>query len=186
MVGEKIEEANCIAKREWKNIRRSLEMCGGDIGDFRPEDFLKGEHALVGDSFLFLTNLVEMERKLPKHGYSTPEASDVFTILATKAAENLGLKRVLALAFGGGYSYVRTGWFGPYGTETQQILFSKMFFPLGVALNRDFNSDMVKVKLKVVFYEFMAWQESPEVYKKALFCLKTYLHTLSQGTDYDF
>jgi len=45
---------------------------------------------------------------------------------------------------------------------------------------------MVKVKLKVVFDEFMAWQESPEVYKKALLCLRTYLHTLSQGIDYDF
>jgi hypothetical protein len=38
---EDLERAVEIARREWANIRKSLELCG-DIGEFNEEDFMIG------------------------------------------------------------------------------------------------------------------------------------------------
>src|ERR687887_149097 len=68
--------------------------------------------------------------------------------------------------FGGGYSCVRTGWFYLNGDiEKHHIIkhlfFYKLFFPLGGDFTWDFNSPVVKSKLKVVFSKFAEWQEAP-------------------------
>ena len=164
----KIEKAIQIARREWENIRSSLEMCG-DIGEFDSKNYLNSSLALLSeDSFLF-RNLIEMENKLPTYGYFTQEASYVFTSLGSKAAERLGLIGGMAQTFGRGYSWIRTGWFDPSGMEEQhiikQLIFFKLFFPLGRDfMGWDFNSQIVKKKLNLVFYKFITWQGNSSIY----------------------
>jgi len=157
-----------IAGREWEHIKHSLEMCG-DIGEFDPECFVLDKPTLISNLSLFTANLIEMDEKSMRHGYATPEALDTFTTLATRALERLGLSKEWALAFGDGYGYVRTGWFGcREGTEEQQMLFSKMFFPVGKVFNWDFDSSLVKTKFKTVLETFIGWQNDPQLYANEL------------------
>jgi hypothetical protein len=162
-----IDKALEVARREWENIRGSLTMYG-DIGDFNPEDFILGKPTLISDLLCFITNLIEMDKQLIRHGYSTPEALDVFTTVATKAAERLGLSEGLALAFGSGYGYVRTGWLGLQEIEQQQVIFSKIYFTVGVNFYWKFDSPLVRTKLKTVFNRFMSWQNDPQSYSREM------------------
>lgn len=134
-----------IATREWRNIRVSLEGYS-DIGEFDSRKHVNLRLALM---------LIEMDIKLPTYGYFTQEASNVFTSLASGAAEMLGLKGELAKTFGRGYSWVRTGWVDLEYMEkshlVKQIIFFKIFFPFGRDfISWDFNSPAVKTKLKAV------------------------------------
>ncbi len=159
------EKAIKIAIGEWDNIKRSLERCG-EIGELAPEDVVTDDPILVLTKkfLLFTSSLIEMDKKLLKYRYRIPEASDVFAALAIKSAERLGLARGLALAFGGGYSYVRTGLLRLQGMELQQTIFFRNFFPKGADFNWDFNSSPVKTKFKAVFAKFMRWQNDPQLY----------------------
>ncbi len=160
----KTQRALKIAKREWGNIRSSLEMYG-DIGEFDPINsgivFESGDLPLVRD-------LIEMDNRLPTYGYLTQEAAYVFSILASSAGERLGLVGRLAQTFGSGYRWVRTGWFDPIGMEKQciakHLFFFKIFFPVGGYSNWDFNAPEVKTKLKAILYKFVAWQDNPRSY----------------------
>jgi hypothetical protein len=98
-----------------------------------------------------------------------PEPLDVFTTLTTRALERLGLSNKWALAFGDGYSYVRTEWFRlQKWTEIQQMLFPKMFFPVGKVFNWDFDSSLVKAKFKIVLEKFIGWQNDTQLYANEL------------------
>lgn len=158
-----INKALEVARREWENIRGSLAMCG-DIGDFNPDDFALDKPTLISNLSHLITNLIEMDKQLIRDGYSTSEALDVFTAFAVKAAERLGLDEGLALAFGNGYGYVRTGWLGLQEIEQQQVIFSKIYFPVGVNFYWRFDSPLVRTKLKTVFNRFMSWQNDPQSY----------------------
>lgn len=162
-----IDKALEVAKREWENIRSSLAMCG-DIGDFNPDDFVWGKPTRISNLSYLITNLIEMDTKLARHGYSTPEALDVYITLATRAAERLGLSGGLAHTFGSGYGYVRTGWLGLQEIEQQQIIFSKIYFPVGFNFDWGFDSPLVRTKLKTVFNRFMSWQNDPESYTREM------------------
>jgi len=155
-----------IAKREWENIRISLEKCG-DIGEFDSENPVnRGISQLQG--LRLVESLIEMEDKLPTYGYLTPEAAYVFSTFASSAGERLGLVGKLAQTFGRGYSWVRTGWFDLKGIENhdviKQMIFLTLFFPLIEDLGWDFNSPEVKKKLKIVFDKFVTWQDMPKTY----------------------
>lgn len=157
-----------IAGREWEHVRHSLEMCG-DIGEFDPECFVLDKPTLISNPSFFTANLIEMDEKSMRYGYATPEALDTFTTLATRALERLGLSKGWALAFGGGYGYVRSGWFGLHeGTEKQMMLFSKMFFPVGKVFNWDFDSSLVKTRFKTVLERFIGWQNDSQLYANEL------------------
>jgi hypothetical protein len=163
----KILEAIQIAKREWGNIRTSLEKYG-DVGEFDSKHQINSSLTPLESSAL-VRNLIDMESKLSTYGYFTQEASYVFTSLASGAAERLGLKGELAKPFGRGYSWVRTGWFDLEYMEkrhlVKQIIFFKIFFPIGRDfISWDFNSPAVKTKLKAVLYKFAAWQSNPKSY----------------------
>ena len=162
-----IDKALEVAKREWENIRSSLSMCG-DIGDFNPDDFVLDRPTLISNHLCLITNLIEMDTKFKRHGYSTPEALDVFITLATRAAERLGLSEGLALTFGSGYGYVRTGWSGLQGVEQHQMVFSKIFFPVGWNFDWEFDSPLVRTKLKTVFNILMSWQNAPQSYVREM------------------
>ncbi len=138
-------------------------MCG-DIGDFNPENPGISRWLARQEYEGFISNIIEMDKKLSQYGYSTPEALNVFTILASMAAEKLGLKEELAFAFGMGYGFVRTGLVANHKLEPGQILFCKMFYPLGVNFNWDFDPSLVKIKLKIVFERFRSWQNNPRLY----------------------
>ena len=111
-----------------------------------------------------------MEHRLPEYGYSTYEWAYVFDTLASKAGEKLGLKGEFAKAFGGGYSWIRTGWFNLSGSIedrylTKQIFFLKLFFPFGGdSTSWEFKSPIAQTKLKLVFNTFLAWQSDPRIY----------------------
>ncbi len=155
-----------IAKREWENIRISLEYCG-DIGDFDSENPLNSSLGEVAS--LHLTrNLIEMDNKFQRQWYFTPEAANVFNTLAPIAAERLGLVGRLAHTFGRGYSWVRTGWFDAKGIENEhpikQMIFVNLFFSSKENLRWDFNAPESKTKLKIVFNKFVTWQDRPNSY----------------------
>lgn len=163
-----IQRAIQIAKREWENIRLSLQMYG-DIGEFDSVNHLDSGSAIVSETLPFVRSLIEMENKLSTYGYFTPEAGYVFTYLVSRAGERLGLSYKLAQTFGRGYSWIRTGWFDLEGVEKQhlikQIIFFKLFFPLGRDfISWDFNSPSVRTKLRAVLYKFAAWQSNPNSY----------------------
>jgi hypothetical protein len=156
-----------IAGREWEHVRHTLEMCG-DIGDFNPKD-LRNSRWLVRQEYDgLISNFIEMDKKLSQSGYATSEALKALTELASMAAEKLGLTQELASAFGKGYSFVRTGLVAYNKLEPRQILFCKMFYPLGVSSNWDFNPSLLKTKLKIIFERFRSWQNNPQLYTQDL------------------
>ena len=174
-----------IAVREWENIRVSLEMFG-DIEDFDTKHYLNNKLTLLPGGLTLARKLIEMEGKLPTYGYLTQEAAYVFTTLASRAVERLGLIGGLAHTFGSGYSWVRTGRLDPSGIEEQkhvikQLFFYKIFFPLGGYFNWDFNSPVVKTKLQVVLLKFTTWQDNPDIYLQDVNDYKEQLEPLWRG-----
>lgn len=119
-----------IARREWGNIRSSLEACG-DIGEFDSENPINSRLTEIEGSHL-VKNLIDMDNKFETHGYFTQEAAYVFSALVSSAAERLGLVGGLADTFANGYSWVRTGWFDIEHVGKQhvikQLFFMKIFF----------------------------------------------------------
>ena len=163
-----IDRAILLAKRQWENLRFYFEMCG-DIGDFDFDDLKNCRWFSEQECHeVFIANIFYMDKKLPQYEYATPEALNVFTVLASKAAEKLGLKEELALAFGMGYGFVQTGLFSYCRLEPKQILFHKMFYPLGLICSRDFDPSLVKKKLKIVYERFKSWQDNPQLYLQDL------------------
>ncbi|MFQ5788713.1 MAG: hypothetical protein ACE5H1_12120 [Thermodesulfobacteriota bacterium] len=160
-----------IAKREWGNIKLSLELCG-DIGEFDSKHHVTSRIVQISGGSLLVRNLIEMENKLPTYGYSTLEAAYVFAALVSRAGEKLGLIDRPAQIFGRGYSWVRTGVSDLNGIERQkhaieQLMFFKIFYPHGEYFNWDFNSSVVKAKLNLIFNRFITWQlaDSNEEYQ---------------------
>jgi hypothetical protein len=183
---KELEKAIEIAKREWENVRVSLELCG-NIGDFSKEDFMIGvigEDVIIKKPLIsptksvsgysptfypmyFVNNLLTMDEKFPKYGYKTVEALYVFIELVTKAAERLGLRGTFSVAFGNGYANVRTGWIAEKGFPEERDIFFKMFFKgKKVDYDWDFHWTSVRERLKQIFDKFMAWQKDPKLYKK--------------------
>jgi hypothetical protein len=161
-----ILRAFIIAKREWENIKISLERCG-DIGEFDSDHPVNSRLTQLEGSRL-VTNLVKMEDRFPSQRYFTPEAAYVFSTLASSAGERLGLVGKLAQTFGKGYSWVRTGWFDLDGVENQhvikQMIFFNLFYPFPEEPTWEFDSPEVKKKLKTVFENFVKWQDKPSSY----------------------
>jgi hypothetical protein len=181
----KIIRALEIARREWKDIKSSLEMCG-DIGEFDSENPINSRITETEGSLL-VVNLIDMDNEFGTYGYFTQEAAYVFSTLVSSAAERLGLVGGLAKTFGDGYSWVRTGWFDfdmeHVGKQQiiKQLFFMKTFFPLGGYFNWDFNSRETKTKLKAVFNRFVAWQNTPESYTEDIIDCKDQIEPLLLG-----
>ncbi|HVY54882.1 MAG TPA: hypothetical protein VHC46_03910 [Thermodesulfobacteriota bacterium] len=173
-----------IAKREWENISVSLGLCG-DIGKFDLVRYIEREPRLI-------RNLIGMEKKLHEHDYLTREAAYVFTELGKEAGERLGLSTEMARAFGGGYSWVRTGWFDLISLEiddleiledhlTRKILFFRLFFPLEEDFCWVFDSPDVTSNLKLIFDRFSSWQTDPVGYDKDLESYKKEIQPIKEG-----
>jgi len=151
-----------IARREWENIRTSLERCG-DIGEFDFRDYPNAGFFLLSRGSLLIRNLMEMDKKLPTYGYITPEAAYVFAVLASRSGERIGLIDRIAQTFGSAYSWFRTGYLLSDGTERRilnQMGFFDLFFPFILNPVWDFDSPAVKIRLKTVFTRFLEWQYS--------------------------
>ena len=183
---KKLNEALLIAQREWENVRSSLEL-SGDIGEFDKEDFMIGviaEDVIIREPLLsptksvsvyaptfypmyFVQNLLTMDQKLAKEGYSTIEALYVFVEIAAKAAERLGLNGSFAMSFGTGYGGARTGWIAEKGYPIERELFVKMFFKnRKKSYDWDFCWSSVKENLSGIFIKFQSWQNDEDLYKK--------------------
>lgn len=174
-----------IARRDWGNIKTSLEICG-DVGKFHSTNHAisKPDSLLVSEGLILVRNLIEMENKFPTYGYFTPEAAYIFTYLASKAAGRFGLIGGLARIFGSGYSLVRTGCLDTNVVEKhrlKQMIFFKLFFPIGGGFNWKFHSPLVKVKLKTIFDKFVLWQDAPRIYIQEVRNYKDQLEPLNKG-----
>jgi hypothetical protein len=182
-----VQNALEIANRQWENIRTSLEECG-DIGIFDYETALynNGTSGIDTDTSL-VRSLVEMDRKIPNYSYFTMEAANVFSTLASKAGITLGLCESLASIFGCGYSLVRTSclvqnWVDDVERHVlKQLLFFKIFYPLGGFFDWDFDSPAEKLKLKLVVHMFKGWQKDPESYQRDLRDFGEQLEPLLRG-----
>ncbi|NIX16608.1 MAG: hypothetical protein GWN11_12250 [Candidatus Dadabacteria bacterium] len=175
-----------IAEKEWNKIRESLSLCG-DIGEFSKEDFMVGiieEDVIVrlpklsptksvsvyAPTFYpmyFINNIKAMSENFSQKGYRSTQALYSFIELATRAAERLGLRGTLSMAFGVGYANVRTGWIAEKGLQKEREIFEQMFFS-GKFKNYDWEGDWTSVKkvLKEIFDKFSSWQDDEAVYKK--------------------
>jgi hypothetical protein len=160
-----------IARREWENIKVSLEMCG-DIGEFSVKDYINinGRFALPSVDITLVRNLIEMDNKFPIYGYFTQEAAYVFSTLASRAGKRIGLIGRVARTFGIGYSLVRTGCLASNSNEKQrneQMSFFRFFFRPGWGSKWDFYSPSIKTRMKLVFDKFSAWQRAKEEMEEA-------------------
>jgi len=173
-----------IAKREWENVSVSLGRCG-DIGKFDLVRYVEKEPQLI-------RNLMGMEKKIPEHDYLTREAAYVFTELGKEAGERLGLTSELAKAFGGGYSWVRTGWFDLINLEfddleiledhlTRKIFFFRLFFPIKEDFGWVFDSQDVTTNLKSIFERFLSWQNDPVGYDNDLEYYRKEIEPIREG-----
>ncbi len=183
---KELNKALVIAQREWEKIRISLEFCG-DIGGFDKEDFMVGiieEDVIVRQPLsnptksvsgysptfypmYFLKNVLLMDEKFEDMGYNTLEAMYVYIELATKAVSRLGLTGNLAMGFGSGYAYVRTGWIAEKGwAEEREIFHSQFFKGRTIDYNWEFISTSVKERIDKIYNKFNGWKENPDIYKK--------------------
>lgn len=173
-----------IAKREWENVSVSLELCG-DIGKFDFACYIEKDPGLI-------RNLIGMEKKICHDDYLTREAAYVFTELGREAGERLGLNKELSKAFGGGYSWVRSGWFDLINLDfddleileghlTRKIFFFRLFFPLKEDFSWLFDSPAVTSNLKCIFERFLSWQRDPLGYDRDLESYRIELEPIKEG-----
>ena len=153
-----------ILKKEWDTLRIYFDDCG-DIGEFKMEDLMNSSW-VRGEEEALIVKTLRMYESFPIYGYASPEAFSVFTILVSSAAEKLGLNNDIAYSFGLGFGFVRTGFISRSELEPKQIIFYKLFFPLGAVANNylDFEPSLVKPKIKALFERFKLWDSSPESY----------------------
>ena len=153
-----------ILKKEWDTLRIYFDDCG-DIGEFKLEDLMNSSW-VRGEEEALIVKTLRMYESFPIYGYASPEAFSVFTILVSSAAEKLGLNNDIAYSFGLGFGFVRTGFISHSELEPKQIIFYKLFFPLGAVANNylDFEPSLVKPKIKALFERFKLWDSSPESY----------------------
>ncbi len=182
---ERLNRSLEIARREWNNVRKSLELAG-DIGEFDKEDFMIGvieedviirkpiegytKSVSVYDPTFYpmylVDNLMTMQENFEERGYSAPEALFVFIELATKGAERLGLTGSFAMSFGSGYGNVRTGWIAEKGYPVEREIFSEMFFRHRKrSYEWDFHWTSVQQKLKSIMDKFKGWQNNEALFK---------------------
>ena len=157
--------AKQILKKEWDTLRLYFEYCG-DIGEFKFEDLMNSA-SVAGEDKALIGKTARMYESFPRCGYASPEASSVITILASSAAEKLGLSKNLAYSFGLGFGYVRTGFISYSELEPKQLLFHKLFFPLGRFSNNylEFEPSLVKSKITTLFERFKRWDENPTLFE---------------------
>lgn len=154
--------AKQILKKEWDTLRLYFDNCG-DIGEFKLEDIINSS-MVRGQEEVLIGKAVGMYESFPKYGYASPEAFSVVTILVSSAAEKLGLSKDVAYSFGLGFGFARTGFISYSELELKQLLFHKLFFPLGAFRNNylDFEPSLVKPKIKALFERFKYWDEHPK------------------------
>jgi len=183
---KELNQALEIAEREWEKIRLSLEFCG-DIGEFDKEDFMVGiieEDVIVRQPLsnptksvsgysptyypmYFLKNVLLMEEKFEDMGYNTLEAMYVYIELATIAVSRLGLTGNLAMGFGSGYAYVRTGWIAEKGWPEEREFFHSQFFKgRTIDYKWEFFWNSVKERMDGIFKKFSEWKTNPDIYDK--------------------
>lgn len=181
----KNEETKRIAAAEWDKIRASLK----DIGDIGGLDTkaAEGINSSRGYNGLYLAySLGRFEKDFSGYGYFTPEAAYVYVNLGWLAGIKLGLDDNFARSFGGGYSWVRTGFFdvnhaGDHRSVIKQLLFFQTFYPVEGDYDWEFESPEVGEKLRRVFNNFHLWQENPAQYVKGLRAFREKIEPLRRG-----
>jgi hypothetical protein len=160
-----IELAKEILNIEWEIMRLYFDRCG-EIGEFDFEELLYSE-AIKGEEEGFIAKTIAMYENFSENGYNSPDAFYVIVIMASNAAEKLGLSKGVARSFGKGYSFVRTGFISYDSIEPKQFLFHRFFYPLGLVSSNGWNDDpsALNQKIKKVFERFKSWDENPKSFE---------------------
>ena len=153
-----------ILKKEWDTLRLYFDDCG-DIGEFKFDDLMDSSW-VRGEEEALIGRTLRMYESFPKYGYASREAFSVVTILASYAAEKVGHSKDSAHSFGLGFGFVRTGLISTSELEPKQLIFYKLFFPLGAVANNylDFEPSLVKPKIKALSERFKLWDDCPETF----------------------
>lgn len=181
----KSEETIRIAKREWENIRVSLNSIA-DVGELDFGAVPSSRFAKNYNGLYLVNSLNRLSQGFPEHGYFTPEAAYVYVYLVSIAGKNLGLEDNFAESFGSGYSWVRTGFFDlnyveDHRSVIKQLLFFQTFYPIEGDFNWSFDSPEAKEKLRRVFNNFQLWQNNPAAYVSGLRAFREKLEPLRRG-----
>lgn len=154
-----------ILNIEWEILRLYFDCCG-EIGEFDFEELLNSE-AIKGEEEGFIAKTIAMYENFSENGYHSPDAFYVVVIMASNAAEKLGLSKGIAWSFGNGYSFVRTGFISYDSMEPKQFLFHKLFYPLGLVSSNGWDGDQsaLNQKIKKVFEIFRSWDENPKSFE---------------------
>lgn len=157
--------AKQILKKERNTLRLYFDYCG-DIGEFKFDDLMNSS-SVAGEEEALIGKIARIYESFPNSGYASPEPFSVITILASSAAEKLGLSKNIAYSFGLGFEYVRTGFISYSELEPKQLLFHKLFFPLGRFANHylEFEPSQVRPKIKTLFERFESWDENPVLFE---------------------
>ena len=174
-----IDLASEVLYKEWESLILNMNSCG-DIGELDFNELMKSDW-LKGNEEVFLAKTISMFERLPECGYASPDAFYVITILAAIASEKLGLCKESAYSFGIGYGFARTGYISYNSLEPKQILFYRIFYPLGKVRNIsrywEVEHTDIKHRIKSVFDSFLIWDNDPTSYKNYYFLINGILDT---------
>ena len=116
----------------------------------------------------------------------------MFNELGSHAGRKLGLNERLAKAFGGGNSWVRSGWFDLIRLDfedvakleehlTQEIFFFSLFFASKENYGWLFDSPQVIMNFKCIYDRFLNWQNDPVGYDRDMKLHRTRIQPLWDG-----
>ncbi len=108
-----------------------------------------------------------MYKTFSENGYSSPDAFFLLTVLASEGAERLGLSKETTFSFDMGYGFVKTGFISCHFLEPKQLILYRMFYPLGVSINKfwELEPTVMKEKLRDVYKRFLKWDGNPEDFR---------------------
>lgn len=157
-----------LAERLWNEIRESLSLCG-EIGDFCPDDFVLEDIPRLtfqGKPVLPLTvlrRLLELEVQINEVFWNVYEA------LSISAAQKLGFRDELAIAFADALSCLRTGMAGGHHTQAEQCIAQDIFLK-AIPYRTEWNSGSIALQkqLKLVFEKFKEWEADPAGYRQEI------------------
>ncbi len=155
------------ARRIWDEIRRTLELCG-DVGPFRPEDFVWRDLPRVtwqGRPVLPPAVLRMLDETGPAVGNEV--VWTVYEAIALAVAARLGFEGRLALGFADALACLRTGVVGGHGTLAEQCIAQDIFLATR-SWGEEWDPHDASLKRAVadVYERFAEWRRDPELHAR--------------------
>lgn len=171
-----LSAAQALFQSLWQKLRLGLGEID-DVGDFSPADFtltfFRPHHWQERPPLAYADALRIVRQQAGKDGCEPEALPYLLAYLAAAAGIRLGLKGVLALAFGDAVAYLITGAPAGLGTDFERGMAHKLFWgdgdePPGPSLSLDDQSwQQARPHFRRVYEQFRAWQSNPEEYAAA-------------------